>query len=55
MANLPVQANTPTKIAALSTNTSIAFTWISNTNYDLPGGAVTGYQIFMDNGLNGDF
>jgi hypothetical protein len=55
MADLPDQANTPTKITALSSNTSLAITWVSNTNHDLPGGEVTGYKIFMDDGLNGDF
>lgn len=55
MTNLPDKANTPTKIASLTSNSSIAFNWSPNTDYDLPGGKVTGYKIYMDNGLNGDF
>jgi hypothetical protein len=55
MAPLPDQANAPTKITWLSTNTSIALQWTANTNNYAPGGSVTGYKLYMDNGLNGDF
>lgn len=55
MTELPDKANTPTKIMALSSNTSLAFTWVLNTDYNAPGGSVNGYKIWLDNGLNGDF
>jgi hypothetical protein len=53
--DLPDKANKPTKISSLSSSTSLAFSWIGNTDYALPGGKVSGYKIYMDNGLNGDF
>lgn len=55
LADLPDQASQPTKIKALSSNTSIAIQWTSNTNHQTPGGDVTGYKIFVDDGLNGEF
>ena len=55
LANLPDQAATPAKINALSTTTSIAIQWNLNTDHQAPGGSVTGYKIFMDDGMNGDF
>ena len=55
MTALPDQANKPSKIQAMSSNTTLAFTWVLNTDHDLPGGQVTGYKIWMDDGMNGDF
>lgn len=55
MTELPDKANAPTKIMALSSNTSLAFTWVLNTDHNAPGGSVNGYKIWLDNGLNGDF
>ena len=54
LANIPDKANAPVKQLALSSNTSLAISWTGNTDNDLPGGMVTGYKIFIDNGLNGD-
>ena len=55
MVNLPDKANTPTKIMSLSTSNTLAFSWVGNQDSELPGGAITGYKIWMDNGMNGDF
>jgi len=54
-ADLPDKPAQPTKILYLSTKTSIAIEWVLNTNRHMPGGAVTGYKVFVDDGLNGDF
>jgi hypothetical protein len=54
-ADHPDKPAQPTKILSLSTKTSIAIEWALNTNHHLPGGAVTGYKVFVDDGLNGDF
>ncbi len=54
-ADLPAKPAAPTKITYLSTKTSIAVEWVLNTDVQLPGGAVTGYKLLIDDGLNGDF
>jgi len=54
-ADHPDQPTPPSKILYLSTKTSIALEWPLNTNRHLPGGAVTGYKLYVDDGLNGDF
>ena len=54
-ADHPDKPAQPTKILSLSTKTSLAIEWALNTNYHLPGGTVTGYKVFVDDGLNGEF
>jgi len=54
-ADHPDKPAQPLKILALSSTTSIALEWALNTNHHMPGGAVTGYKLLMDDGLNGDF
>jgi len=54
-ADHPDKPAQPLKILALSSKTSIAVEWPLNTNHHMPGGAVTGYKLFVDDGLNGDF
>ena len=54
-ANHPDKPTAPSKILTLSSKTSIAIEWPLNTDHHLPGGAVTGYKVFVDDGLNGDF
>jgi len=55
MARLPAQAATPTKVSAHYSKTWMLIEWAANTDLDPPGGAVTGYKVLMDDGLNGAF
>jgi len=57
LADLPAQVASPTKILYLSSKTSIALEWALNvdTASQLPGVAVTGYEVQVDDGMNGDF
>lgn len=55
LADPPNQANAPTRYDASSDSERITVTWTQNTDTDTPYGAVTGYKLWMDDGLGGDF
>ncbi len=57
LADLPAKVPSPTKILYLSSKTSIALEWplIVDPSIQMPGVAVTGYEVQVDDGLNGDF
>ena len=48
---------TPTKVDSLSNSTKITVRWEKNSvpSAELPGGRITHYRLFMDDGLFGDF
>ena len=46
----------PTGLArTTSTKTSITVAWNKSIDTELPAGLITGYHLYMDNGLRGDF
>lgn len=51
----PDQANTPTVVYSLSSRTSIFVNWVMNADAPSPGGLITGYTLFMDDGRGGSF
>jgi hypothetical protein len=55
LASLPGTPSVPVRVAALSTPTRIALQWTAPTSTDSPGGDITGYRLWMDDGLGGDF
>ena len=46
--------NTPTKLAAESSQTSITISWDEVASTQLPGGAVTGYRVYMRKANGGE-
>lgn len=57
MVSLPTAPDAPVKVLALSTETSITVKWESPvvSSAEMPGGRITNYQLFMDDGEFGDF
>jgi hypothetical protein len=57
MAAPPSKPNSPTKVYSLSSTTSITVVWddVVTPVSESPGGDITFYQLFMDDGLFGDF
>ena len=55
--NPPSKPATPTKVDSLSNSTKITVRWEKNSvpSAELPGGRITHYRLFMDDGLFGDF
>ena len=51
----PAQASTPVIDYELSSSTSIFVSWQRNTDGEAPGGLITGYSLFMDDGYGGRF
>jgi hypothetical protein len=51
----PAQASTPVIDYELSSSTSIFVSWQRNTDGEAPGGLITGYSLFMDDGYGGKF
>ena len=51
----PVKANTPLVDYSLSSRTSIFVSWVLNSDGLGEGGLISGYKLYMDNGLGGDF
>lgn len=52
MANAPAKPATPSKIISLSTSTTLVISWTAVANAALPGGVITKYKVFMDDGLD---
>ena len=53
LGNLPPTPSAPSKVETASTTTSITIAWSAVTSADsVP---ITGYLVFMDDGLNGNF
>lgn len=55
LARLPAQLSVPTHITSQSTQNRIALSWTANTNWDSPGGDVTGFKVYMAEGSGGVF
>lgn len=54
--DLPSKPSTPTKNISLSTDVKLVIDWDFVADTQLPGGLITNYRIFMDNGdISGDF
>jgi hypothetical protein len=51
----PVKANTPTVDYSKSSKTSLFIKWARNSDAPGPGGLITGYTLFMDDGKGGKF
>ena len=53
--NPPAQANAPVIDYELSGSTSVFVSWQRNIDGDAPGGLITVYSLFMDDGYGGRF
>ena len=55
LASLPDVAAAPVRLAGVSTESKIVLQWTAPTSYDTPGGDITGFRLWMDDGLGGDY
>jgi len=51
----PSKANPPTVDYTKSSRTSLLIKWVRNTDTPSPGGLITGYTLFMDDGKGSQF
>jgi hypothetical protein len=52
MANAPAKPATPSKVISLSTTTTLVISWTAVANAAMPGGVITKYKVFMDDGID---
>ena len=55
LARLPEQLTAPTRVNDQSSNARITIEWTPRTDRDSPGGDVTGFYVYMAEGLGGSF
>lgn len=55
LARPPEQLAAPTHVTSMSSQTRITISWIPLTDRDTPGGAVTGFKVYMAEGAGGVF
>ena len=55
LARVPEQLTAPTRVDDQSNTLRITIEWVPKTDRDIPGGNVTGFYVYMAEGLGGSF